>query len=64
MGLIVYIVAVILAVLLMHVADLVHPTTGDVRMGVFIGMLYIVAYFLGAFSLPYPKAFWYRAPGP
>jgi hypothetical protein len=64
MGLVIYVICVILTVLLMHVADLVHPTTGDVRIGVFIGVLYVVAYFLGAFSYPYPKSFWTRAPGP
>jgi hypothetical protein len=47
MALVIYIIALVITVLLMKVADLVHPTSGDVRIAVFLGILFLVNYILG-----------------
>jgi len=51
MALLIYIIALVIAVLLMRVADLVHPTSGDIRVAVFLGILFIVNYVLGLMPL-------------
>ncbi len=47
MALLIYIIALVITVLLMHVADAVHGSSGDVRIAVFLGILFIVNYVLG-----------------
>jgi hypothetical protein len=47
MALLIYIIALVITVLLMKVADLVHPTAGDVRVAVFLGILFLINYILG-----------------
>ncbi len=47
MALVIYIIALVITVLLMKVADIVHPTAGDVRIAVFLGILFLVNYILG-----------------
>jgi hypothetical protein len=47
MALVLYIIALVITVLLMKVADLVHPTGGDIRIAVFLGILFLVNYILG-----------------
>jgi hypothetical protein len=42
-----YLIALVLTVFLMRVADLVHATAGDVRIAVFLGILFLVNYILG-----------------
>lgn len=51
MALLIYIIALVITVLLMRVADLVHSTAGDVRIAVFLGILFIVNYVLGLVPL-------------
>jgi fucose 4-O-acetylase-like acetyltransferase len=47
MALLIYIIALVITVLLMKVADLVHSTAGDIRIAVFLGILFIVNWILG-----------------
>ena len=47
MALVLYLIALVLTVFLMRVADLVHATAGDVRTAVFLGILFLVNYILG-----------------
>lgn len=47
MALLIYIIALVITVLLMHVADAVHPSSGDVRLAVFLAILFIVNWVLG-----------------
>jgi hypothetical protein len=47
MALVIYVIALVITVLLMRVADLVHPSSGDIRVAVFLGILFIVNYVLG-----------------
>jgi hypothetical protein len=47
MGFLIYVIALVITVLLMRVADLVHPTAGDIRIAVFLGVLFIVNLVLG-----------------
>ena len=47
MAILIYIIALVITVLLMHVADAVHGTSGDVRIAVFLFILFIVNYVLG-----------------
>jgi hypothetical protein len=47
MAFLIYVIALVITVLLMHVADLVRPTGGDVRIAVFLGILFLVNYVLG-----------------
>ena len=47
MALVLYIIALVITVLLMKVADLVHPTAGDIRVAVFLGILFLINYILG-----------------
>jgi hypothetical protein len=47
MALVIYIIALVITVLLMKVADIVHSTAGDVRIAVFLGILFLVNYILG-----------------
>ena len=47
MAILIYIIALVITVLLMRVADAVHGTSGDVRIAVFLGILFIVNYVLG-----------------
>jgi len=47
MALLIYIIALVITVLLMRVADMVRPTGGDVRIAVFLGVLFIVNWVLG-----------------
>ena len=47
MAFLIYVIALVITVLLMRVADLVHPTVGDIRVAVFLGILFIVNYVLG-----------------
>ena len=47
MALLIYVIALVITVLLMRVADLVRPTAGDIRIAVFLGILFIVNYVLG-----------------
>jgi hypothetical protein len=51
MSLVIYIIALVITVLLMKVADTVHATAGDVRIAVFLGILFIVNYVLGLMPL-------------
>jgi hypothetical protein len=51
MALLIYIIALVITVLLMRVADLVHPTGGDTRVAVFLGILFLVNYILGRVPL-------------
>lgn len=51
MAFLIYIIALVLTVLLMRVADLVRPTGGDVRIAVFLGILFIVNFVLGMVPL-------------
>jgi hypothetical protein len=63
MGLVLYIIALILTVLLMNVADMVHPTVGDTRTAVFLAILYLVISVLGVTSWN-ARPYWYRAGPP
>ena len=54
MALVLYVIALILTVLLMRVADLVHSSAGDVRIAVFLGILFLVNYILG--RVPFASA--------
>jgi hypothetical protein len=47
MAIVLYVIALVLTVLLMKVADLVHATAGDLRMAVFLGILFLVNYIVG-----------------
>jgi hypothetical protein len=47
LALVLYVIALVLTVLLMKVADLVHSTAGDARIAVFLGILFLVNYVLG-----------------
>lgn len=47
MALLIYIIALVITVLLMKVADLVHPSSGDTRVAVFLAILFVVNYILG-----------------
>ena len=47
MAIVLYIIALVLTVLLMKVADLIHGSAGDVRIAVFLGILFLVNYVLG-----------------
>jgi len=47
MAFLIYVIALVITVLLMRVADLVHSTGGDIRVAVFLGLLFIVNYVLG-----------------
>jgi hypothetical protein len=47
MALVLYVIALVLTVLLMRVADLIHSTAGDIRLAVFLGILFLVNYILG-----------------
>ncbi len=58
MALLIYIIALVITVLLMRVADLVHPTTGDIRIAVFLFILFLVNYILGLVPRNQPR----RAP--
>ena len=58
MALLIYIIALVITVLLMKVADLVHSTGGDIRVAVFLGILFVVNYILGLV----PRAQTRRAP--
>ena len=51
MALLIYIIALVITVLLMRVADLVHPTSGDTRIAVFLGILFVINYVLGLIPL-------------
>ena len=51
MALLIYVIALVITVLLMRVADLVHPSAGDVRLAVFLGILFVVNYVLGLVPL-------------
>jgi fucose 4-O-acetylase-like acetyltransferase len=51
MAFLIYIIALVITVLLMRVADLVHPTAGDIRIAVFLGVLFIVNFVLGMVPL-------------
>jgi fucose 4-O-acetylase-like acetyltransferase len=51
MALLIYVIALVITVLLMKVADIVHPTSGDIRIAVFVGVLFIVNYVLGLLPL-------------
>jgi hypothetical protein len=58
MALLIYIIALVITVLLMKVADLVHPTAGDIRVAVFLGILFLINYILG--FVPFSRT--HRAP--
>jgi hypothetical protein len=58
MAFVIYIIALVITVLLMRVADLIHPSTGDIRVAVFLGILFIVNYILGLVPMSQPR----RAP--
>jgi len=47
MALLIYIIALVITVLLMRVADAVHPSSGDIRIAVFLAILFVVNYVLG-----------------
>lgn len=47
MAIVLYVIALVLTVLLMRVSDLIHATAGDVRIAVFLGILFLVNYILG-----------------
>ena len=47
MAIVLYVIALVLTVLLMKVADLIHGSSGDVRIAVFLGILFLVNYILG-----------------
>ena len=47
MAIVLYVIALVLTVLLMKVADLIHGSAGDVRIAVFLGILFLVNYILG-----------------
>lgn len=47
MAFVIYIIALVITVLLMRVADLVHSSSGDVRIAVFLGILFLVNFVLG-----------------
>ena len=51
MALVLYIIALVLTVLLMKVADLIHSSGGDVRIAVFLGILFLVNFILGRVPL-------------
>jgi hypothetical protein len=51
MVLLIYIIALVITVLLMRVADLIHPSGGDTRVAVFLAILFIVNYVLGLMPL-------------
>jgi fucose 4-O-acetylase-like acetyltransferase len=51
MALLIYVIALVITVLLMKVADIVHPTSGDIRIAVFLGVLFIVNFVLGLVPL-------------
>ncbi len=51
MAILIYIIALVITVLLMRVADAVHGSSGDVRIAVFLGILFIVNYVLGMLPL-------------
>jgi hypothetical protein len=51
MAFLIYIIALVISVLLMKVADLVHPTSGDVRIAVFLAILFVINYILGLVPL-------------
>ena len=55
MAVLMYIIALVITVLLMKVADLVRPTAGDIRIAVFLGVLFIVNYVLGMVPLGSPR---------
>ena len=58
MALLIYIIALVITVLLMKVADLVHPTGGDIRIAVFLAILFVINYVLGLVPRSQPR----RAP--
>jgi hypothetical protein len=58
MALLIYIIALVITVLLMKVADLVHPTSGDIRIAVFLAILFVINYVLGLVPRSQPR----RAP--
>ena len=47
MALVLYVIALVLTVLLMKVADLIHSSAGDYRIAVFLFILFLVNYILG-----------------
>jgi len=47
MAFVIYVIALVITVLLMKVADLVHPSGGDIRIAVFLGILFLVNLVLG-----------------
>lgn len=55
MALLIYVIALVITVLLMRVADLVHPTAGDIRVAVFLGILFLVNYVLGFVPIARPR---------
>jgi hypothetical protein len=62
-GLLLYIIALVITVLLMHVADMIHPSDGDTRTAVFLAVLYVVISVLGVTSWN-ARPYWYRAGPP
>jgi hypothetical protein len=47
LAIVLYVIALVLTVLLMKVADLIHGSAGDVRIAVFLFILFLVNYILG-----------------
>ena len=55
MSFLIYLIALVITVLLMKVADAVHPTAGDIRLAVFLAILFVVDYVLGLVPLRAPR---------
>jgi fucose 4-O-acetylase-like acetyltransferase len=55
MAFLIYIIALVITVLLMRVADMVRPSGGDIRIAVFLGILFIVNFVLGMVPLGSPR---------
>jgi len=55
MAFLIYIIALVITVLLMKVADMVRPSGGDIRIAVFLGILFIVNFVLGMVPLGSPR---------
>jgi hypothetical protein len=47
MAFVIYVIALVITVLLMKVADLIRPSGGDIRIAVFLGILFLVNIVLG-----------------
>ena len=58
MGFVLYVIALVITVLLMKVADLIRPSGGDIRIAVFLGILFLVNLVLGMVPMSRPR----RAP--